>query len=116
MASTTTLASSGFKAGARAVRTRHACDLIIVVDASGPLLRQDRRFGWGGSVWRSKDVQYQQSRAARIRWWIDSLLAGKLRGLHVPMTETPQPFNRLPAFTRSRAPLAAPCPWALPIC
>jgi NTE family protein len=75
-----------------------ACDLIIAVDASGPLLRQDRRFGWGKSVWRSKNIQYQQSRAARIRWWVDSLLAGKLRGLHVPIDRDPAAFQPPPGI------------------
>lgn len=75
------------------------CDFLVVVDASGPLLRVDRRFGWASSIPRSKDVQYQQSRSSRIRWWVDSLLEGRLRGLHVPIDRDPGGFQPPPGVT-----------------
>jgi hypothetical protein len=79
--------------GSRRPEAARTCDLIVVVDASGPLLRKEHRFSWAGSIWRSKDIQYQQSRSARIRWWVDGLIDGKCRGVHVPIDRDPGAFQ-----------------------
>lgn len=76
------------------------CDFIICLDSSGPLPRNDKRFGWAGSVRRSQAVQYQQSRASRIRWYVDQLLDGKAHGLHVPISYDPGAYNPPPGVDR----------------
>ncbi|MCC5297065.1 hypothetical protein LMP03_14165, partial [Staphylococcus aureus] len=69
------------------------CDFIICLDSSGPILRQDKRFGWTTSVRRSQAVQYQQSRTSRVRWYVGQLLAGEARGLYVPIAYDPRVYK-----------------------
>jgi NTE family protein len=69
------------------------CDFVIVVDASGPLSVAPRRFGWARSVGRSQAAQYMQSRASRIRWFVDQLKAGTIRGIYIPITAEPGSFQ-----------------------
>jgi NTE family protein len=68
------------------------CDFIIAVDASGPAARADRSFGWVRSVARSQAAQYAQSRASRIRWFVDQLLSGTMQGIYVPIERDPAAF------------------------
>ena len=77
------------------------CDFIICLDSSGSMPRRDKRFGWASSVRRSQAAQYQQSRTSRIRWYVDQLLAGTMRGLHVPITYDPRTFTPPPGVERN---------------
>lgn len=81
------------------------CDFTICLDSSGSMPRRDKRFGWASSVWRSQAAQYQQSRTSRIRWYVDQLLSGEARGLHVPIGYDPGAFN--PPMNIERVPDAA---------
>jgi NTE family protein len=67
-------------------------DFIVAVDASGPLQSKAKRYGWLTSLRRSQEAQYAQTRASRIRWFVDQLLAGSLRGVHVPISRDPAAF------------------------
>jgi NTE family protein len=69
------------------------CDFVIAVDASGPVRTKDQSFGWARSVWRSRDVQYAQSRMSRIRWFVDQLMHHQMEGLWVPINADPAEFK-----------------------
>ena len=78
------------------------CDFVLAVDASGPLRISPRRFGWGRSLFRSQSAQYAQTRASRVRWFVDQLIAGRMRGLLVQIDKEPAAF-RPPAGIPVRA-------------
>jgi NTE family protein len=68
-------------------------DFIIVVDASGPFERTDKRLGTARAVLRSRDIQYLQTRATRIRWFVDELLEGKRQGVYLASKYDPTGFK-----------------------
>lgn len=68
-------------------------DFLVVVDASGPLVADHRRFGTVRSVNRSRDIQYFQTRSTRIRWLVDSLMSKELDGLYVVSKSDPCSFR-----------------------
>ncbi|MBB4663927.1 putative acylesterase/phospholipase RssA [Conexibacter arvalis] len=69
------------------------CDFVLAVDASGPLRMEPRHFGWARSLRRSQSAQYVQTRASRVRWFVDQLLAGQLDGLLVQIDKEPSRFR-----------------------
>lgn len=73
-------------------------DFILSIDASGQLQPKPRRYGWLSSLKRSQEAQYAQTRAGRLRWFVDQMLSGKLRGVYVPIDRDPASF-RPPAET-----------------
>lgn len=79
---------SGRPPGARAV------DFIIVVDASGPFRRSDRRLGTARAALRSRDIQYAQTRTTRIRWFVEELKAGTCHGNYLVAKYDPSSFKR----------------------
>jgi len=87
-----------------------AADFIITVDASSPLRPKPKRYGWVTSLKRSQEAQYAQTRASRVRWFVDQLLAGNLRGIHVPIDRDPRTFLPPPGL----AALAGAAEAALP--
>lgn len=82
-----------------------SCDFTIAVDASGPLRPLARRYGWGRSLMRSQGAQYAQTRASRIRWFVDQLIAGRMEGVIVQIDKDPRQFN--PPVGTQRVPDAA---------
>ncbi len=71
-------------------------DFIITVDAAGPLRPKAKRYGWAASLRRSQEAQYAQTRASRVRWFVDQLLTGRLEGIHVPIHGDPVAFQPPP--------------------
>ena len=69
------------------------CEFILAVDASGPLRTSPRRFGWGRSLFRSQGAQYAQTRASRVRWFVDQLIGGRMQGLLVQIDREPARFK-----------------------
>ena len=69
------------------------CDFILAVDASGPLRISRRRFGWRRSLLRSQGAQYAQTRASRVRWFVDQLVGGQMDGLLVQIDKEPSRFK-----------------------
>ncbi len=69
------------------------CDFIVAVDASGPLRTDPRHFGWGRSLFRSQSAQYAQTRASRVRWFVDQLIGGQMRGLLVQIDKDAARFR-----------------------
>ena len=80
----------GWESG-RPPRARE-CDFVVVVDSSGPLAREERRFGWRDSIVRCQAAQYTQSRMSRIRWFMHHLLTGAIRGVYIPIHGDPRSF------------------------
>ncbi|MEA2275251.1 MAG: hypothetical protein QOC78_211 [Solirubrobacteraceae bacterium] len=83
---------SGRPAAARDV------DFIIVVDASGPLLAQPRAFRGLRAINRGREIQYTQTRATRIRWFVEELTSGRMHGNYLVSKYDPSGF-RLPDRT-----------------
>jgi integrase/recombinase XerD len=71
-------------------------DFILSIDASGQLQPKPRRYGWLSSLKRSQEAQYAQTRAGRLRWFVDQMLSGKLRGVYVPIDRDPASHPQLP--------------------
>lgn len=69
------------------------CNFILAVDASGPLRKSSRHFGWSRSLFRSQGAQYAQTRASRVRWFVDQLIAGRMRGALVQIDKEPTHFR-----------------------
>jgi len=67
-------------------------DFVLVVDASGPLTVNAKRYGWVTSLHRSQQAQYAQTRASRVRWFVDQLIAGTMHGLYIPIDRDPAAF------------------------
>ncbi len=70
-------------------------DFLIVADASGLLEAKPRRYRGLRAINRVRAVQYFQTRAARIRWLVDRMLAGTDRGVFFNTKSDPKDF-RLP--------------------
>ena len=68
-------------------------DFIIAVDASAPLLPRPKHYGWVTSLRRSQEAQYAQTRASRVRWFVDHLLTDRLQGVHIPIDRDPGGFQ-----------------------
>ncbi len=73
-------------------------DFVIVVDASGPLNAHPRTFRGLRAVNRGREIQYMQTRATRIRWFVEELIAGRLQGNYLVAKNDPSEF-RLPDRT-----------------
>lgn len=71
-------------------------ELICAIDASGPLQRKPKRYGWLSSLKRSQEAQYAQTRAGRLRWFVDQMLGGQLRGVYIPIDRDPASFRPPP--------------------
>lgn len=71
-------------------------EFIVAIDASGPLQRKPKRYGWLSSLKRSQEAQYAQTRAGRLRWFVDQMLSGQLRGVYVPIDRDPASFRPPP--------------------
>ncbi len=71
-------------------------DFIFVVDASGSLGVCERHYGWFSALRRSQEAQYAQTRASRVRWFIEQLIDGKMRGLYIPIDRDPRTFQPPP--------------------
>jgi len=69
-------------------------DFVIVVDASGPFKRSDKRLGTARAVLRSRDIQYVQSRTTRIRWFVEELTTGTRHGVYLVAKYDPSSFKR----------------------
>jgi NTE family protein len=75
-------------------------NFIVVIDASAPLLPRPKRYGWLTSLRRSQEVQYAQTRASRVRWFVDHLLMGRLQGVHIPIDRDPRGFDPPPGVEK----------------
>jgi hypothetical protein len=69
------------------------CEFILAVDASGPLRTSPRHFGWRRSLFRSQGAQYAQTRASRVRCFVDQLMSGRMLGLLVQIDKEPSRFK-----------------------
>jgi NTE family protein len=70
-----------------------AIDFNIVVDASGPLVRNSSAFRGLRAISRSREIQYVQTRATRIRWFVDDLIAGRAAGCYLVSKHDPCSFR-----------------------
>lgn len=70
-------------------------DFIVVVDASGPMVARHRTFRGIRALRRAREIQYTQTRSARIRWFVDDLLHTRQRGIYLGSKYDPAGF-RLP--------------------
>lgn len=73
-------------------------NFTIIVNASGPLNRLDATLRGVRAVKRSREIQYFQTRAARLRWHMDGLLAGRGRGIYIAANSDPRNY-RMPDGT-----------------
>jgi hypothetical protein len=68
-------------------------DDLMIVNASGPLERSDsRKIG----VWvlnRSRQIQYAQTQATRVRWLVAQMLAGEQRGAYFGIVRDPREYT-----------------------
>ena len=58
-------------------------DFLVVVDASGPLVKQQRTLRGLRAVNRGREIQYTQTRTTRIRWLVGELIAGRKHGTYM---------------------------------
>jgi predicted acylesterase/phospholipase RssA len=72
-----------------------AADDLIVVNASGPLVRARGRLRGLRALNRSRKVQYAQTQATRIRWLVAEFEAGRQQGMYLGVTGDPRKY-RLP--------------------
>jgi hypothetical protein len=72
-----------------------AAEDLIVVNASGPLLPEPRVHRGISALNRMRKIQYAQTQATRIRWFVAELEAGRQRGLYFGITADPRRY-RLP--------------------
>lgn len=79
--------------------TAREVDFVLVADASGPLTVRSKRYGWITSLRRSQQAQYAQTRASRVRWFVDQLIDGKMHGLYIPIDRDPAVFVPPPGIT-----------------
>lgn len=70
-----------------------AVNFIIVIDASGPFHRSERRLRGFRAVRRSREIQYFQTRASRVRWLVEGLLGDRRRGIYVATPKDPRSFR-----------------------
>ena len=78
---------SGRPANARDV------DFIMVVDASGPMVTRARTMRGLRAINRGREIQYTQTRAARIRWFVGDLIAGRMHGSYLVAKYDPSGFK-----------------------
>jgi NTE family protein len=69
---------------------------LIVVNASGPLGRNDRPIRGLRALNRMRKVQYAQTQATRVRWLVSDLEAGRRSGLYLGIVGDPRRY-RLPS-------------------
>ena len=81
-------------------------DFLIVVDASGLLRNKPGRRRGLRAIFRESSVQYFQTRAARIRWYVDHLLAENESGIFLGIKADPRSYQ-LPDGTPIDPTLAA---------
>ncbi|HEV2061074.1 MAG TPA: patatin-like phospholipase family protein [Solirubrobacteraceae bacterium] len=81
----------GWKSGRPA--TAREVDFLIVVDASGPLVKQHATLGGLRAVNRGRQIQYTQTRATRIRWFVEELIAGRMHGTYLISKYDPSGFR-----------------------
>jgi len=79
-------------------------DDLIVVNASGPLVSDGRAYRGFSALNRMRKIQYAQTQATRVRWFVAELEAERQRGAYLGITGDPRTY-RLPA--PSRAPIDA---------
>lgn len=79
---------------------------LIVVNASGPLGREEHRLRSLRALNRMRKIQYAQTQATRVRWLVAELEAGRQQGLYFGIVGDPRRY-RLPA--PSRAPVDPEC-------
>jgi hypothetical protein len=60
-----------------------AVDLVIVVDASGPMVKQQRTLRGLRAISRGREIQYTQTRNTRIRWFVEELITGRVNGTYL---------------------------------
>jgi NTE family protein len=66
---------------------------LVVVNASGPLLEENRRYSGGAALRRVRKIQYAQTQATRIRWLVQEMLAERQQGAYVGITGDPRKFQ-----------------------
>jgi len=77
-------------------------DDLIVVNASGPLVRDGRAYQGFRALDRMRKVQYAQTQATRVRWLVAELESGRQRGAYFGITADPRMYRLPPP---SRAPI-----------
>jgi NTE family protein len=70
-------------------------DFLVVVNASGPLPVTRRAFSGVRALNRSRTVQYAQTQATRVRWFVTDLEANYRQGSYFGITGDPRRY-RLP--------------------
>jgi len=75
-------------------------DDLIVVNASGPLHREQRAFSGLVALNRMRKVQFAQTQATRVRWLVAEMEAERQHGLYFGVTGDPRRY-RLPAPSRA---------------
>ena len=74
--------------------TAREVDFLVVVDGSGPLVHdQEPLTGLRPVVNRVREIQYFQTRAARIRWFVQQLLDKKMKGIYLVSKHDPRSFR-----------------------
>lgn len=71
-------------------------DDLIVVNASGPLVGEGRTYQGLHALNRMRKVQYAQTQATRVRWFVSELEARRQQGLYFGITADPRAY-RLPS-------------------
>ena len=66
---------------------------IIVVDGSGPMIRNDNELRGISAINRGREIQYFQTRATRIRWLVRDMLDGRMNGLYLVSKHDPASFR-----------------------
>lgn len=74
-------------------------DFLVVVNASGPLKAEHRRFVGVRALNRCRKIQFAQTQATRVRWLVDDLEARRRRGAYLGITGDPRRY-RLPDGTK----------------
>lgn len=73
-------------------------DFLIVVDSSGDIPRHPGSYHSLRALLRTRDLQYWMTRATRVRWLVDQLSSGSLRGVLVGIRADPR-TTRMPDGT-----------------
>jgi NTE family protein len=89
----------------RPPHARNADDLFVV-NASGPLQREQRVFRGIAALNRMRKVQYAQTQATRVRWLVAEMEAGRQQGLYFGITGDPRRYRLPPP---SGAPIDRAC-------
>jgi predicted acylesterase/phospholipase RssA len=70
-------------------------DFLLVANAGGLLQRSIRPYGALRGLWRSKDVQYNQTTKLRVRWFVGDLVGSRERGIYLGIELDPRLYMRL---------------------